>query len=122
MDASFEVQGVAPVTPFGQTPIPTPISAITYSDLAEMIAERGLEDCIDIAAHWHSVNSTPDPPTSQELLTRVKCVKPEHINDHHQDLPNALALRLLAPLPGRGYGFESLPLYVAPSVNPGSPL
>lgn len=74
--------------------------------LAETIAKHGLDEGIDAAARWHSNNSTTDPITAEELLRRVKCLNPDHIDQYHQDLPNALALRLLAPRPGQSFGFE----------------
>ncbi|KAG8158580.1 hypothetical protein KVR01_011702 [Diaporthe batatas] len=78
----------------------------THSVLAEVIAKHGLEEGINTAAIRHNITGSLNPPTSVELLKRVRAVKPEHINQYHQDLPNALALRLLAPNPGLEHEFE----------------
>ena len=89
-----------------------PVSAqppITPATLDDKIAREGIPSVAVVAARYHSAKNLRDPPTTDEFLGRVFNAQVSLVDrnfGHHQYLPNAVALRLLAPRAGPSYAFE----------------
>lgn len=89
-------------------PVPLlPQTPVTATTLADVIARHGMPCGLVVAAGFHREVNPTNPPTVSELLGRVHKMPADLVDKYHQDLPNALALRLLAARPGQIYGLEA---------------
>ncbi|POS74937.1 hypothetical protein DHEL01_v206673 [Diaporthe helianthi] len=83
---------------------------LTHSQFADQIALRGENDIlswVSLASEYHRIKSGPNALTEDELWARVLNLTQDDKDIFYQHLPNAMALRLLAPRAGQEYQFES---------------
>lgn len=81
-------------------------------ELAAIVAKYGFVSAAIVAAQYHNARNSGGaiPYTEWELIMRdLRAAKNlgAKYSAYHQDAPNALALRLLAPRAGQSYPFDS---------------
>lgn len=110
----FPLPSNAPVSAAVAAPVPAPVSGpvqvlIAAADLAKLVASKGIFLGAQVAAAHHRTINTVDPPSPDELLSRVLEPPANFVQrylEFYQGSPNAVALRLLAPRAGLSYPFE----------------
>lgn len=95
---------------YGSIPIPASLTdKQKRQNVAKKIGEEGLDAAAHLAVQYHKNTNGANPPTHDELMKRMDDAKNglgEKWELFHQDHPNSMAARLLAPRAGQRYGFE----------------